>query len=328
MVKYVNFVINLFGLRYKREIGIGLVFIVALALFIWGFSFLKGFNLFKEQRVLYAVYERVSGLSKANPVSINGLKVGQVTDIYFDPEFSGNIIVEITIETALPIPKNSVALIYSSDLMGSKAIDLKLGTDSILTVNNDTLLTRVEASLKEAVNQQIQPLKAKAEELIVSIDSVVTVIKQIFNEQARENLTSSLASVQATFENLENASYNLDQMIAAEKIRFGEIMANLESITTTISENEENIDNILANFSVLSDSLAKAEIPQTFANINRVVGDVADIVEKIDNGEGSIGMLVNDDDLYNDLQTSAEQLHLLLEDLRVNPKRYVRFSLF
>lgn len=277
---------------------------------------------------MYAVYEQVSGLSKANPVSINGLKVGQVTDIYFDPEFSGNIIVEITIETALPIPKNSVALIYSSDLMGSKAIDLKLGTDSILTVNNDTLFTRVEASLKEAVNQQIQPLKAKAEELIVSIDSVVTVIKQIFNEQARENLTSSLASVQATFENLENASYNLDQMIAAEKIRFGEIMANLESITTTISENEENIDNILANFSVLSDSLAKAEIPQTFANINRVVGEVADIVEKIDNGEGSIGMLVNDDVLYKDLQKSAEQLHLLLEDLRVNPKRYVRFSLF
>lgn len=274
------------------------------------------------------MYERVSGLSKANPVSINGLKVGQVTDIYFDPEFSGNIIVEISIETALPIPKNSVALIYSSDLMGSKAIDLKLGTDSILAANNDTLLTRVEASLKEAVNQQIQPLKAKAEELIVSIDSVVTVIKQIFNEQARENLTSSLASVQATFENLENASYNLDQMIAAEKVRFGEIMSNLESITTTISENEENIDNILANFSVLSDSLAKAEIPQTFANINRVVGEVADIVEKINNGEGSIGMLVNDDDLYNDLQKSAEQLHLLLEDLRVNPKRYVRFSLF
>ena len=315
-------------MKYKREISIGLVFIVALALFVWGFSYLKGFNLFKEQRVLYAVYDQVGGLSKANPVSINGLKVGQVSDIYFEPGYSGKIIVEITIETELPIPKNSIALIYSSDLMGSKAIDLKLGTDSLLTINGDTIGTRVEASLKEAVNQQIQPLKAKAEELILSIDSVVTVIKLIFNDKARENLSSSLASVQATFENLENASGNLDEMIAAEKIRFGEIMENIESISTTISQNGENIDNILANFSTISDSLAKAEIPQTFANINRVVGDVADIMAKIEKGEGTLGMLVNDDDLYQDLQKSAEQLNLLLEDLRVNPKRYVRFSLF
>jgi len=315
-------------LKYRKEIIIGLVFIAALALFIWGFSFLKGFNLFKEQRVLYAKYDQVSGLSRANPVSINGLKVGQVSDIYFEPNFSGKIIVEITIETLLPIPRNSVALIYSSDLMGSKAIDLKLGTDSLLVANGDTLGTRVEASLKEAVNQQIQPLKAKAEELILSIDSVVTVIKEIFNEQARENLTSSLASVQATFENLESASYNLDQMIAAEKVRFGEIMYNLESITTTIRENEDDIDNIISNFSVISDSLAQADIPRTFANINRVVADVADIVEKIDNGEGTLGMLVNNESLYRDLQKSAEQLSLLLEDLRVNPKRYVRFSLF
>ena len=315
-------------MKYKKEIGIGLIFIVALVLFIWGFSFLKGFNLFKEQRVVYAVYQQVSGLSRANPVSINGLKVGQVSDIYFEPGFSGNIIVKLTIETQIPIPRNSIALIYSSDLMGSKAIDLKLGNDSLYIKNGDTLATKVEASLKEAVNQQIQPLKAKAEELIVSIDSVVTVIKQIFSEKARENLTSSLASVQKTFENLENASFNLDQMIAAEKVRFGEIMYNLESITSTIEENKENIDNMLSNFSTLSDSLAKAKIPQTFANINRVGGDVAGIVDKINNGEGSIGMLVNDEALYNDLQRSAEQLNLLLEDIRINPKRYVRFSLF
>jgi phospholipid/cholesterol/gamma-HCH transport system substrate-binding protein len=315
-------------LKYKREIGIGLIFIVALALFIWGFSFLKGFNLFKEQRIIYAVYEQVSGLDRANPVSINGLKVGQVSDIYFEPGFSGNIIVEITVETGIPIPRNSLALIYSSDLMGSKAIDLKLGDDSLYIKNGDTLRTRVEASLKEAVNQQIAPLKLKAEELILSIDSVVTVIKAIFNEKAKENLSHSIASIQQTFANLESASYNLDTLVAAQKTKLSQIMTNLESITSTISENEENIDNILANFSTLSDSLAKAEIPRTFAKIDRVMGDVAMIVEKINNGEGSLGMLINDEALYKDIQESAEQLHLLMEDIRINPKRYVRFSLF
>lgn len=315
-------------MKYKREIGIGLIFIVALTFFIWGFSFLKGFNLFKEQRIVYAVYEQVSGLDRANPVSINGLKVGQVSDIYFEPGFSGNIIVEITVETKIPIPINSVALIYSSDLMGSKAIDLKLGDDSLYISNGDTLSTSVEASLKEAVNQQIAPLKLKAEELILSIDSVVTVIKAIFSEKAKENLSNSIASIEQTFVNLENASYNLDTLVAAQKTKLSQIMINLESITSTISENEENIDNILANFSTLSDSLAKAEIPRTFAKIDRVMGNVALIVEKINNGEGSLGMLINDEELYNDLQKSAEQLHLLMEDIRINPKRYVRFSLF
>ena len=315
-------------MKYKREIGIGLIFIVALALFIWGFSFLKGFNLFKEQRVVYAVYEQVSGLDRANPVSINGLKVGQVSDIYFEPGFSGNIIVEITVETQIPIPRNSVALIYSSDLMGSKAIDLKLGDDSLYISNGDTLSTRVEASLKEAVNQQIAPLKLKAEELILSIDSVVTVIKAIFNEKAKENLSNSIASIEQTFANLESASFNLDTLVAAQKTKLSQIMTNLETITSTISENEENIDNILANFSSLSDSLAKAEIPRTFAKIDRVMGDVALIVEKINTGEGSLAMLINDEALYKDIQESAEQLHLLMEDIRLNPKRYVRFSLF
>jgi phospholipid/cholesterol/gamma-HCH transport system substrate-binding protein len=315
-------------LKYKKEISIGLIFIIALSLFIWGFNFLKGFNLFKEQRVVYAVYDQVGGLNKANPVSINGLKVGQVSDIYFEPGFSGNIIVEIIVETHIPIPKSSIALIYSSDLMGSKAIDLRLGNDTAYINSGDTIATKVEASLKEAVNQQIQPLKAKAEELILSIDSVVTVIKAIFNEKAKENLSNSLASIQQTFENLESASYNLDTLVASQKTRLAQIMFNLESITNTIRENEGNIDNIITNFSTLSDSLAAAHIPETFANINSVVSDVAVIVEKINNGEGSIGMLVNDENLYKDLQKSAEQLHLLMEDIRVNPKRYVRFSLF
>ena len=315
-------------MKYKKEIIIGLVIIASLAMFIWGFYFLKGFNLFKDQRVIYAVYDQVSGLTRSNPVSINGLKVGQVSDIYFEPDFSGNIIVEITVETEIPIPKNSLALIYSSDLMGSKAIDLQLGDDPVFIKSGDTLQTRVEASLKEAVNQQIQPLKAKAEELIISIDSVVTVIKSIFNEKARENLSNSLASIQQTFANLESASYNLDTLVASQKTRLAQIMYNLESITNTIRMNQDNIDNILANFSSVSDSLAKVRIPETFTHINKVVGEVEGIVEKINSGEGSIGLLVNDDKLYNDLQESSKQLHLLMEDIRLNPKRYVRFSLF
>lgn len=315
-------------MKLKKEIIIGIVFIGALGLFIWGFNFLKGFNLFKEQRVFYAVYDRVSGLSKANTVSVNGLKVGQVSDIYFEPNFSGNIIVELTIETKIPIPRNSVALIYSSDLMGSKAINLKLGDAGDYLLSGDTLFTEVEASLKEAVNQQIQPLKLKAEELILSIDSVVTVIKEIFNEQAKENLTNSLTSIQQTFKNLESTSYNLDTLVAAQKTRLSQIMMNLESITTTIANNKENIDNILANFSTLSDSLARAKIPQTFENINRVADDVAAIVDKVNKGEGSLGMLVNDEELYLNLKETANQLQLLLEDVRLNPKRYVRFSLF
>jgi phospholipid/cholesterol/gamma-HCH transport system substrate-binding protein len=314
--------------KFSKEFKVGLVAIVTIAIFIWGFNYLKGLDIFKNYKTFYAIYPRVNGLTEANPVSIHGLNVGQVTRISFTPDMSGNIVVEFTVTTDLPLPKNSVANIYSSDLMGSKAIEIVIGDADIYLDDGDTLVSELEASLKDAVNQQIAPLKNKAEELIGSIDSAVVAIRGVFNRRTRENLRNSIESIRITLKNLERATYTIDTLVSTQKNRLAAILDNVESITSNLRENNENITNIINNFSTISDSLAKAQIPKTFDNINSTISDLAEVVEKVNSGQGTIGLLLNDDKLYNNLQKASNNLNALLEDLQQNPKKYVRFSLF
>jgi phospholipid/cholesterol/gamma-HCH transport system substrate-binding protein len=315
-------------LKISREFKIGIFFILAAAAFIWGFSFLKGKQLFSNERTFYAVYPTVSGLVKSDPVYINGLKVGQVHKLYFEPSLKGEIIVEIKVSTEFPIPYNTISRIFSTDLMGSRAVDLVIGNSPVLLQNGDTLGVDIENSLKEEVNQQIAPLKMKAENLIASIDTMVISIQEVFNNEIRSELLASIQSVRSTFQNLESTSHAIDTLVHSQSTHIAGILYNLDMITRNIYQNEEKINDIFNNISMLSDSLAHSQIPETFANLNKVVGDLALIIDKLNNGEGTLGQLLADDKLYKELEKSAFELNQLLEDFRVNPKRYVRFSVF
>jgi len=315
-------------LKLSREFKVGIVFIVAIAALIWGLNYLKGFDLFKKHQTYYAIYPTVNGLEKSNPVFINGLKVGHVSDIYFSPDYSGLIVVVMSVTTELPIPDNTIAGIYSSDLMGSKAIELIMGNSPTNLKDLDTLASRVDPSLKEAVNQQIQPLKNKAEDLIRSIDSVVVMVQAVFNKKSREDIANALESIKNTLNSLESASYNIDTIVKSQAGRLANILYNLDMITSNIENNNDKIDRIIDNFASISDSLAKAEIPKTFNNINRTVNDLSLIADKINSGQGSLGQLINDDELYNNLIQASQDLDKLLLDIQNNPKRYVRFSVF
>jgi phospholipid/cholesterol/gamma-HCH transport system substrate-binding protein len=313
--------------RYKPVL-IGLTFILALALFIWGFNFLKGKNVLKKQYFYYATYQNIEGLEVANPVLINGLRVGQVNKIFFSPDMSGEIIVLMMLNQDFPIPRNSVARIISADLMGSKTIDLKLGDDIELARPLDTLASSTEASIKDEVNAQVQPIKVKAENLLSSIDSLVVAIQTIFNESARENLVKSFNDIRLTFYNLERTTSNIDTLVESEANRIASILENIDSISLTISENRESISNIISNLETFSDSLAKADIAGTFKKADKSLAELETILTKINEGEGTIGMLMHNDTLYMEINKSAEELNKLLEDIRLNPKRYVKFSLF
>ena len=313
--------------RY-RNILIGLTFVLALALVIWGFNFLKGKNIFVNQTFFYAKYEEVSGLEVANPVLINGYRVGQVNKLYFDPNMSGDIIVVIMIEKPFPVPKDSYARIISADIMGSKAVDLDLGKSIDLASSGDTLGTSLEASLKDEVNAQVQPIKMKAENLLLSIDSLVVAIQTVFNESAVENLTSSFNDIRRTFANLQSTTSNIDTLVDQEGNRISSILENIDSLSYTLKENRANISAIIKNFEVVSDSLAHADIPGTFIRANNSLDKLDLILAQINSGEGSLGLLLHNDTLYMEIEKSAQQLNLLLEDIRLNPKRYVKFALF
>ncbi|MCD4678961.1 MAG: MlaD family protein [Bacteroidales bacterium] len=314
--------------KISREFKVGLLFIVTLALFIWGFNFLKGKDFFHQQREFYAVYDKVDGLVPANPVSINGLKVGIVRELYFDGSADANIIVKFIMDDPIQIPANSIAKIFSSDLLGSKGINLILGNSTEYIQNGDTLISDIEGSLKEEVNKQMLPLKLKAENLMLSIDSVVSVIQYVFNRDTRENLAKSFESIKLTLYNLEHTTSTIDTLIISQKNRLESIIGNVESITSNLKNNREQFNNIISNFSALSDTLAKSNISTTLANTNDALKGITSVLEKVNKGEGSLGMLIHNDSLYNNLESSANELNNLLEDMRVNPGRYVHFSVF
>lgn len=183
-------------------------------------------------------------------------------------------------------------------------------------------------SLTEEVNKQVAPIKLKAENLLSSLDTMVTVLQSVFNSETRRNLDASFSSIRATLGNLESTSYNMDTLVYGQRKRLERIMFNIESITENFRKNDENISNILTNFSLLTDTLAKANLAGTLANVNSVLARVDAITTKIDKGEGTIGLLVNDQKLYDNLNKSAAQLNALIEDMKVNPYRYVNFSVF
>lgn len=315
-------------MRRSKPFIIGFTFILAIVIFVWGFNFLKGRDLFKKQEFLYARYHTVNGLVAAKPIYVNGLQVGQVSRLYFAPDMSGDIIVELVIQSKFPIPKNSIAHIFSADLMGSKSITLILGDSKEAVVSGDTLLTSVEGSLMESVNKQVAPLKAKAEELMGSVDTLLSAFNAVMNDETVNNLSSSLEDIKTTFKNLASTTTQLDNMATVEGNRLSNILSNVDSLITTLNDNREGLSNIINNFESISDSLSKTDIAAVIKKADSSISSLNQILAKINEGQGTAGKLMNNDSLYRELDKSAEELNKLLKDIRENPKRYVKFSLF
>lgn len=314
-------------MKLTREFKVGLLFLAAIALFIWGFNFLKGTSLFTSTRYFYAVYDKVDGLEKSNKVLVNGLRIGQVQDMDF-VEGSSKIIVELYIKSDIRIPRNSVAKIFGTDLLGSKAVEIVMGDSPQLLEDGDTLTSTLESSLKDQLSEQVEPLKRKAIVLINSVDSVMAVIQSIFSENTRQNLASTIENIRITLMNAESVSSNIDTILKSEKSRISAIITHLESISHNLEGNNKKINNIITNFETLSDSLASSDLSKTVREAGVAINNLKEISNKINSGEGTIGKLFTNDSLYYNLEKSSSNLDKLLEDIRLNPKRYVKLSLF
>ncbi|MEI6900448.1 MAG: MlaD family protein [Bacteroidota bacterium] len=315
-------------IRLSREVKVGFLSLVAIAVLIWGLMYLKGLDIWKPKRVFYAYYDRVNGLVAANSVSIKGLKVGQVKRLSFSDKYPGKIMVELLVENNIPIPKNSIATISGGELLGSKEVDIKLGNSKEYLQAGDTLHAVTDATLGEEVNQQLLPLKRKAENLISSIDTIAVIVQEVLNKNTRANLTQAIEHVKEALENMAHMTYNVDTLIGTQRTHLSAIIGNIESISKNLRNNNDKIGNILTNFSNVSDSLAKARIPETFKRLNSTLADLNIAIGKINTGQGSIGLLLNDPKLYNELTKSAHDLDLLIEDIKANPSKYIKVSVF
>jgi len=315
-------------MKIRKEFVIGIIASFTLIAFYWGFSFLKGNDIFKKEREFVLVYDKVSGLSISNTVSINGLTVGKVSYVGFLPnDTNAKILVRIKLDNEIEIPSKTVAIIRS-DFLGSNHIDLKLRSSNSFAKPGDTLLTSVATTIKEEVSMQMLPIKVKAEEMMASLDSVLGAIRYIFNKETQENLAATFVSIQNTINALEHSSYGIDTLISSQAGRLNRIFANVESITKNLDENGDKIDNVIANFSKLSDSLAQVDIKKTLVQMDKALSGFQEIVDKVNRGEGTMGQLVNNDTLYYELEGASRELHQLLEDIKLNPNRYVKVSVF
>tara|TARA_B110000238_G_scaffold8542_1_gene8633 strand:- start:3928 stop:4884 length:957 start_codon:yes stop_codon:yes gene_type:complete len=304
----------------NKEFKIGLFAIASIIALIFGVNYLKGINILNENRNFYAVYENIGGLQVGSPVLVNGYKVGIVNNINLLAQKKQSLLVTISIDKVFDIPVNTICKIINQDLMGSKGITLVLSNNNDLIASGDTLIGRIEGSLQEEVNAQILPLKNKAEELIGSIDSVMMIVTAVLNKNTRDNLRNSLSSLDKTFELMSQTMVKVDSMVDLNDERISKVVKNLESITTNLESSNGKIKNILTNFSSLSDSLANADIGTVLQNIS-------DLTTKINNGEGSIGLLLKDDKIYVNFEKSTRELASLLEDIKKHPSRYVNFSI-
>lgn len=304
-------------MKISNETKIGALAVVAVALLVIGFNLLKGNDLFSRSRTLYAVFDNVSGLAPANPVEVNGLKIGTVTNLEVARDNVSEIRVKLSMQPGIDIPRNSVARIVSADLLGSKAIVIDFGNATEYLQGNDTIQSAPGSSLTSNLMSDLKPLSAKIQNTLVSLDTVLNDFHASLNNETRNNLQSSIAELNTTMKNLSGVSAQLDQL-----------MKSLNSFTGNLAASSDTIDRILGNTQQVTAALAASDLKGTVGDMRQTVTQLGGLLEKINSGQGSMGQLINDKKLYQNLEASTRNLNLLMEDLRINPNRYVHFSLF
>lgn len=300
-------------MKVSREIKTAVLVIISIILFIWGYSFLKGKNLFDNSNKLFVVYENVAGLAPSAPVTLNGLTIGKVNSISINPD--GKLLVELHITTDFPIAKTSIAEIYDSGLVGGRQIAIKPNLlDKNYTVSGDYLQASSKLGLTDALAQQLEPLQAKIQQLLENADVLFSNVNDILDTQTRQNLKNSIASLNTTLSEFSVASKSINELLADNKSKLNSTL--------------KNVDKVSGNFATISDSLAKANLGQTVRNLEKTLAKVDKIMAELEQGNGTMGKLIKDETMYTNFAKTSKELELLLQDLRLNPTRYVNVSLF
>nr|WP_294894064.1 MlaD family protein [uncultured Pedobacter sp.] len=309
-------------MKISNETKVGILAALAIVIFIVGYNFLKGNDIFSRENQFYAKYDKVDGLAISKPVLVNGYQVGRVSALTL--QANGQVLAEFKIDPKYAIPSNTVARLESTDLLGSKAVVFDLGNSLKYAADGDTLNANVQANLME----KVEPLQKKAQVIISKLDSLLTSVNTILNPEFQKNVNRSFASIARTLENLESTSKTVDGTVSIQAKRIDVILANAESISSNLKNNNEKITSMMSNMNSFSNQLANTQIKTTIDNANKAVTELQTAVDKINNGTGSIALLLNDHKLYDNLNNSAKNLDNLMIDVKANPKRYVSFSVF
>lgn len=298
---------------------------MSLVVLIWGMNFLKGTNIFLSGDTYYGVYSRVDGLNQGSPIYYKGFKVGSVREIKMHPTQQGLFLIAFFINEPVQLNENTVAQIYSLDLMGSKGVQLIEAPGTRLLMPGDTLRTSVMGDLVDQVSMEVLPLKEKTERLIVKLDSVLTDIGSVFSVENRKNLEYSIKSLHHTMANVALISEKLNHALD-DKGSIGMSLSNLEAFTNALQMQRANLDIITANLAGFAVQLNQSDISGLMSSADSTLIVLNDLIEKATKGDGSLGMLLSDQSLYLNMQDATANMDRLLADIRHNPERYLHFS--
>lgn len=301
-------------MKFTREIKTAILVISALFLFIWGYNFLKGKELFTDYKIYYVEYDNVEGLAKSASVTLNGLVIGKINNISLI-EKTGKLLVELQIKNDFPISKSSVASIYEPGFIAGKQIAIYPNyNDTTMAVEGQKLQGDVKLGLTASVSEKLIPLQNKVDKLLVNADKLIAGINNVLDKKGQENLKISLSELSKTLEQFHKASSSLNVILDENKGKVNSVVTNFNKISS--------------DFSKISDSLNKADLGKTAKNLQKTMANVDKIVSELQAGKGSMGKLLNDDSFYKNVTKTTNELELLLQDVRLHPTRYVNVSLF
>ena len=297
-------------MKISYEIKTAVLVLLGILMFIIGFSYLKGNHVFISDRTFYAIYDDVEGISKGTPVTISGFNVGSIQNIEFFND-SEKLLVKFRVENKINFSKNSIAQIYETGLIGGKALAV-ITKPGIVAKSGDTLSSAIAPGLTELVNDKLSPLQEKIESTFVSADSLLIAINNILDNQTQSNIKNTFDDLSETVENVKFSTSKFENLL---------------------TENEKKISNIINRIDITSSNLSNfsnsfADLEKTIENFSKTSDNLNLILSEISSGNGTFNKLIFDDSIVNSLNSASENINLLLEDLRLNPKRYVHFSLF
>lgn len=298
-------------MKISREVKTGILVLLGIILFIFGFNYLKGQNLLGDSKTYYAVYDNVEGLVPSTPVTINGLNVGKVISINFKGDGSGKLLVELVVDNDFEFSKNSTAELYDTGLIGGKALAIIPAFDNAgIAENNSTLTGTVKAGLTDALANQLTPLQSKVEKMLTSADLLLANLNDVLDETGKANLKSSLAGLSETMNSFKGTSKALEQVMQTNKSKI-----------TTVLTNAETASNDLAK---MTGQLSQSDLAATMKNLETTLANFDNIMANLEGGKGTMGKLLKDETLYNNLEGATEELESLLLDFKLHPNRYTR----
>lgn len=302
-------------MKISREVKTAILVIVSTILIVFLFNYLKGQNLLDSSRKVFVVYDNVEGLASSSPVTLNGHTIGRVQEIGFTTDGTAKIKVLLSIEDDIQFSKNSIAELYDTGLIGGKGIAIiPAFDDDEDAMSGDELVGASKSGIMAMVEETLAPLQDKIGVLLVSADSLFTNINDVFDEPTKNSLKRGISELEGTISSFKNTSIALNQLIVNNKEKLDNTLTNFEDAS--------------ANISNITDSIASTNLTKTISDLQTTIGNFNNLLSSIENGEGSIGKLLKDEGLYNNLEGATKQMEELLQDMKLNPKRYVHFSLF